>query len=119
MKEKILNYFKNDRTYQAGIKLYFEFGNRLSLKKQLNIQQESTYLKGVLFDELRQMAELTQKELDMIIASPVKNSVTPVQKTETKSADIPVPPKAQEPVKSGEKKAENKAPQKKKAPAKK
>ncbi len=81
MKERILQFFKSDRTYKTAVNLYQEFGKRLSVKKQINMQSESDYLKGTLFDELRELADLSQKDLSLILQAPVvkieKNQSTP------------------------------------------
>ena len=71
MKERILQFFKSDRTYKTAVNLYQEFGKRLSVKKQINMQSESDYLKGTLFDELRELADLSQKDLSLILQAPV------------------------------------------------
>lgn len=70
MKERILNFFKSDRTYTSGMKLYNEIGPRLSLKRQFNSMPESE-LKGILFDELRQLSGISMDEFSQIIRNPV------------------------------------------------
>ena len=56
LSEEILHFIKTDKSYTGAVKLYQRVGMRLSLKKQLNVQSESEYLKGVLLEELRQLA---------------------------------------------------------------
>jgi hypothetical protein len=83
MKKKIEKFFKEDRTYQGAIKLYNEIGNSLAIKKQLNMQPEEV-MKGVLFDQLRILAELTTDQYKLLISTPVaKNIPQPVKVTES------------------------------------
>lgn len=75
MKERILKFFKEDRSYRGTVTLYQEIGTRLSLKKQINVQQESDYLKGVIFHEFKQMAGLSDQEFKDILLVPVSAGV--------------------------------------------
>ena len=71
MKNTILKFLKHDRSYIGAMKIYNEHGQRLSLKRHFNNQHESE-LSEILFDELREMAELSQKEYQAIIDIPVE-----------------------------------------------
>lgn len=81
MKTKILDYFKNNRTYRSGVTLIQQFSPKLGLKKQLNIHPESDYLKGCVFEELRELADLRISEMNAILAIPLpkieKSAVSP------------------------------------------
>ncbi|MCX6243690.1 MAG: hypothetical protein NTU98_03205 [Bacteroidetes bacterium] len=70
MKTRILNFFKYDRSYSGGRTLYLEIGNNLAFKKNLCLREEHN-IKGVLFDQLRQMAELTADQLKSILNAPI------------------------------------------------
>jgi hypothetical protein len=72
MKKDILNYFRTDRTYKVGVALYMLYGNRVSFKKQLNIQSETKEMKETLFEELRAIAGIEHKEFQAILKTPVK-----------------------------------------------
>ena len=71
MKEKILHYFKHDRSHNSGVKLYNEFGNRMSFKRQLNFQPENDHLTATLHEELRVLAGISQDEFRVIMMNPV------------------------------------------------
>jgi hypothetical protein len=75
MKNTILKFLKHDRSYIGAMKIYNEHGQRLSLKRHFNNQHESE-LSEILFDELREMAELSQNEYQAIIDIPVKEEET-------------------------------------------
>ena len=75
MKEEIIKYFKTDRSYASGAALIFRYSNRLSLKKQVNIHQQSDYLAGVINEELRELAGLTSDALDDILLRPIVNTI--------------------------------------------
>jgi hypothetical protein len=70
MQTRILNFFKNDRSYNGAMKLYREIGQRIRLKSFFNILPESE-LKGVIFEELRQMEGISHLEFKSIMARPV------------------------------------------------
>jgi hypothetical protein len=71
MKERILSFFLADRTFSGGVKLYQEIGSRLSLKKSLNALPYSLYLEGVLFDQLREMGDISSSDFARIMSQPV------------------------------------------------
>jgi len=71
MKEDILKYFKEDRSYESGIRLYMKYGNHIGFKKQLNIQPKSQHLLNMLHEELRAVAFITPFELKEILLSPI------------------------------------------------
>ena len=71
MKEEIINYFKNDRSYQGGVTLYMKYGNRIGFKKQLNVQVESHQLLNTLHEELRFIAGIDHHDFRSIMFSPV------------------------------------------------
>lgn len=70
MQTRILIFFKNDRSYNGAMNLYREIGQRIRLKSFFNILPESE-LKGVIFEELRQMAGISHFEFKSIMARPV------------------------------------------------
>ena len=71
MKTKIVNFFKTDRSHATGAALVIELSNRLALKKQVNIHPQSEHLTGVIFQELRELAGLSQDQLDDLLSVPV------------------------------------------------
>lgn len=72
MKNQINKYFETDRSYRSGVTLVIRFSPKLGLKKQLNVHPESDYLKGCIFEELRELADLKISELNAILSRPVK-----------------------------------------------
>jgi hypothetical protein len=70
MENRIMTFFKNDRSYNGAMNLYREIGQRVRLKSFFNILPESE-LKGVIFEELRQMAGISHLEFQSIMARPV------------------------------------------------
>ncbi len=80
MKNTIINFFRHDRTFKSAVKLYHEHGNKISLKKRLNVENENEFLKGVLFEELRAMAGIHPQ----IFSTMISNQVVP----ETKSMAV-------------------------------
>ena len=70
MKTRILNFFKYDRSFSGGRALYLELGNNLRFKGNLCLYEES-YIKGVLFEQLRQMAGLTGEQFRLVMRVPV------------------------------------------------
>lgn len=77
MKTDILKFFRTDRSYNGGISLYMRYGNRISLRKQLNLQSETKQLKEMLFEELRSMAGIDHKQFQAILRTPILKE-TPV-----------------------------------------
>jgi len=75
MKTKIINFFKTDRTYRNGVSLVHQFSIKLGLKKQLNIHPESDYLKGCVFEELREIAGISNSELNTYLAMPLPKAM--------------------------------------------
>jgi hypothetical protein len=101
MKKKIIDFLKYDRTYEGAVKLYNEFGQRMSLKRHLSNQPESV-MSGILFDELRQIADVSPAEYKQILMIPVKTKADPIT---IPAAAIPSPPPA---LKGSEKKTASK-----------
>jgi hypothetical protein len=93
MKEKILNYFRTDRSHQAGVTLIIEYSTRLHLKKQLNVHPASEYMTGVVHEELRQLAGISPDDLKGILADPVQKKSLPVQEPIIQpTSTLPDPP---------------------------
>jgi hypothetical protein len=80
MKNEILNYFKNDRTYNAGVALYIKYGKKESFKRKLNSLPESAHFFGLLLEELRQVADISNIDFQNIITMPVKLMPKAVEK---------------------------------------
>ena len=76
MKKEIENYFATDGSYEKGVALVMEHSNRLALKKQLNIHPKSDYLLGVIHEELRTIANLSQGDIVRLKAAAVTPVVT-------------------------------------------
>lgn len=70
MKEKILKYLKHDRSHTGGVTLYNEVGNRISLKRQLNVQPEDGHLTAVLQEELRVLAGISLDDFRVLMSNP-------------------------------------------------
>jgi len=76
MKEHIIEYFKKDKSYATGARLVIRYSLKLGLKKQVNLQPESPYLLGVIHEELRQLAGITEQTMRSFIQLPtVKEQV--------------------------------------------
>ena len=93
MKERIIHFFKHDRSYAGGVKLYNEFGTLISLKKQLNVQEENQHLNETLFEALRELAGISIDEFRGIMLAPVEpigdpqgNPPAPAKKGPAKAA---------------------------------
>ena len=95
MKEKIVKYFKTDRSHASGVALIMGLSNRLALKKQINIQPQSDYLTGVIHEELRELGGISPAEMKNILSVPVAKVIPQVAEasTEVKPQD-PEPPAA-------------------------
>jgi hypothetical protein len=75
MKEEILKFFKTDRSFNGATALIMKYSNKISLKKQLNVQSESVHLKGVIFEELREIADISHQVYAGIMQSKVVKTV--------------------------------------------
>ena len=82
MKKEISDYFQFNRSYAAGVALVMKYSTRLALKKQLNIHPQSDYLKGVIFEELREIAGIKDPELKAMLLKPVEIATTKQPKSE-------------------------------------
>jgi len=78
MKKIIIEFFKFDRTYAKAVQLYHQYGNKHSLKRQINVIPESDMLRGVLFEELREMAGISMNEFRVMMKNSVKIKVAVV-----------------------------------------
>lgn len=83
MKEQIINYFRSDKSYAGGVKLVIRYSLKLGLKKQVNLQPESQYLLGVIHEELREIAGISEQTMRSFLALPaeksqVKMNISPV-----------------------------------------
>ena len=73
MKNAIRDFFLYDRSYQGGVSLYMQHGKSQSLQKQLNLQDHSSDLQMILFEQLRIMSELPDPVFNHLMASPVQS----------------------------------------------
>lgn len=87
MKTEILNFFKTDRSFENGKKLYFKYGLKVGFKNSLNKQSESEYLKGILFEELRALAQIPVQEFSGILKLPIVKSLPEQLKDKITDAD--------------------------------
>ena len=92
MKNQITNFLKTDRTFRNGVTLYMTFGKNLSLKKRINVEGNTEFVRNLLFDQLRILAGISDKEYALILKTPV-NPVPEVKKV-PKAAKIPKAAKA-------------------------
>lgn len=100
MKNKIEAYFKHDRSYRNGVNLVMELSPNIAIKRQLNVQAESPYMTGIVFEELRRLAGIPRQQFDDILqlqVAPVQPElpVEPVQVSgqNQESEDDPAPEK--------------------------
>ncbi len=89
MKAAIIEFFKSNRTYHAGVSLYMQYGIRQSLRKQLNVQSYSRDLELMLFEELRSMAEIPVDTFRIMISTPIQ-TIPVVIEQPVDSLEIPV-----------------------------
>lgn len=71
MKNEIIRFLKNDRSFESGLKLYMHHGPSESFKRILNRQGFSDYNHKLLLEELRKIAEIKEDEFAFIISAPV------------------------------------------------
>lgn len=90
MKQEILNWLKSNRSFDKGLELYMKYGKSLSLKKQLNMQGDIPLIRGMLFEELRKIAEISTEEFNGILAQPLKKALIDIPVETSKN---PEPPK--------------------------
>lgn len=81
MNKEIISFFKTDRSFDAGVRLYGKYGLSKSFKITLNRQGYSKYNEGILHEELRKVAGLTDQQLKSILAVPVRKVVAKKAKT--------------------------------------
>ena len=102
MKSEILKYFKSDRTHGSGVALVIKHSPKLALKKQLNIHPENEFTKGLVHEELRQLAGLSNDDIRDLLSVPVAPVVadeTPQDVVTEFSEDPPVStPETDQPV---------------------
>lgn len=91
MKEEILKYLNEDRTYAAGVALYIKYGKKESFKRRLNSQIESTHLFGILLEELRQVVDIHNVEFQRILNTKVQ--MTPKVAKKVIEKEVVVEPK--------------------------
>jgi len=71
MKNEILTYLRTDRSYDSGVTLVRKYTRHPTLKRYLTLHPENDYCRGVIFEELRELAQLTRQELQDIFSVPV------------------------------------------------
>jgi len=70
MKNQITNFLKTDRTFRNGVTLYMTFGKNLSLKKRINVEGNTEFVRNLLFDQLRILAGISDKEYELLLKTP-------------------------------------------------
>jgi hypothetical protein len=76
MKEAIVKYLRLDRSYSGGVALVMKYSHRIGFKRMLNVQHETSYLLGIIHEELRELAGLTNAEMKRIMSIPVVKQTT-------------------------------------------
>ena len=71
MKEKILKYFKEDRSFDGAVKIYMEHGNSMGIKNTINRQGYSEYNHKLLHEQFKQMAGIDQAEMESLLSLPI------------------------------------------------
>lgn len=116
MKEEILKYFRTDRSYQGAVSLYMRYGNRIGLKKQLNVQEENDHLLNTLHEELRSLAGIDPNVFRVLVSVPIvkiKEEAPVIKEVATDPLPKPVVESPAKSSKEGKKKADPAAPKKK------
>lgn len=75
MKKAIVKYFRHDRSYAGAVDLYMKYGNRIGLKKTINMQPENDHITEVLHEELRILAEIDPAVFRVLVSVPVVKEV--------------------------------------------
>lgn len=84
MKEEIIKFLENDRSYNGAIALYSKFGRNALFLRQMNLKGETEKTKEALFYELFKLTGLSGKDFHKIM-----NTAVLIQ-SETPSSDIPI-----------------------------
>ena len=89
MEKTILDYLKNDRSFDTGLNLYMRFGESMAFKQTLNRQGFSDYNLKTLYYELSKMAKISEAELNEILSVPIAIIPKTIEVKETKKDDAP------------------------------
>jgi len=90
MKNAILNYFKYDRSYAAGVSLVIRYSPKMSLKRQVNIYPQGNVITGIVHEELRELAGISRDDLKELLSIPV--SVAELSSPQIIESEQPVAP---------------------------
>lgn len=66
MKQELFNYLSGPRNFAQGVELYEKYGVNRMLKKSFRKQGETEAMKAILFEELRKLAGLSEREFKSI-----------------------------------------------------
>ena len=87
MRNKILNYLKNDRSFEDGLRLYMEYGHNKAFKKNLNNQGKTDFNQRMLYEELRKLVGLSETEFKALMKQPKTSNVSPQPVNEVAPAE--------------------------------
>lgn len=87
MKQQIINWLTNDRSFFTGLALYHQYGISKSFKAALNRQGNTKYNFEVLCDQLRQLACISPAEFNAIMSKPVIKASLNVPETQSTKVD--------------------------------
>jgi len=87
MKNTIVEFFKHDRTYKEAVKLIHKYSNKVSLKRQVNVQEETPHMRGIVFEELRELGQISHSDYQSLMANKVVPKPVPA-----KPADLEMSP---------------------------
>ena len=81
MKEEIIKFLENDRSYNGAIALYSKYGRNALFLRQMNIKGDTIKTKEALFYELFKLTGLSGKAYHKIMNSPLNDKTkTPASK---------------------------------------
>ncbi|MCX6232728.1 MAG: hypothetical protein NTZ33_14415 [Bacteroidetes bacterium] len=80
MKEKILKYFTEDRSFDGAVKIYMEHGNSMGIKNTINRQGYSEYNHKLLHEQFKEMAGIDQAEMESLLSLPIGKQIPAKEK---------------------------------------
>lgn len=91
MKDEILDYFKTDRGFESGVKLFMKYSRNMAYTKMFNLRGESKKNIEILHYQLWKLTGEPESEMIKLMQQPVKLRVPYVKPLETPDVEIPTP----------------------------
>lgn len=87
MKEEIINFFENDRSFNGAIALYSKYGRNAHFLRSVNIKGDTPQNKASLLYELFKLTGLSGKEYHKLMNAQVGNQQEKIEKLEKLEAE--------------------------------